>query len=296
MPVTEPKAQTATRETFNRPPRIWPSFPQGKVLIPAPPQREALPPKQSNVTLVMPLIMMGLMVGIYYLAGQRSPQQMIFLLPMLLFSLMSPLMNMATGSQKARQVKRQWKQGDRKYRELLKTLRAQLREKVFEQRVLALLKDPNNTDLEAFISERTHLWERRPEDPDFLEVRVGLGTHPFTIEIQAPELDITHPMLAEVQKFQQEFALVKDIPCGVPLTKIKSLGITGPRQVVADFARGLLCQIAALHSPEDVRILGLFPTSQQQDWVWLVEGTAAYAASQTEQTGQTGAFVCRRSR
>ena len=271
MSVVEPKTQATTRETFNRPPRIWPSFPQGKVTIPAPPAREALPPKQSNITLIMPLVMVGLMVGVYYLAGQRSPQQMVFLLPMLAFSLMAPLMNMATNSQKTKQIKRQWEQGDKKYHDLLKTLRSQLKEKTDEQRTLALLKDPDNTDLEAFIRERTHLWERRPDDPDFLAVRVGRGTLPFTIEIITPEIDITHPMLAEVQRFQQEFAYVKDIPCSVPLTKVKSLGITGPRQIVADFARGFLCQIAALHSPEDVRILGLFPTSQQQDWAWLKE-------------------------
>lgn len=271
MPGVEPKAPTTPRETFNRPPRIWPAFPQGKVIIPLPPEREALPPRQSNITLVMPLIMMGMMVGIYYLAGERSPQQMIFLLPMLAFSIMSPLMNMATTAQKAKQVKQQWKRADKKYRELLKTLRAQLKEKADEQRQVALLKDPDNTNLEDFIRERTHLWERRPDDPDFLAVRVGRGVQPFSIEIQAPELDIAHPLLAEVQQFQQEFALVKDVPCSVPLTKVKSLGITGPRQVVADFARGFLCQIAALHSPEDVRILGLFPTSQQQDWIWLKE-------------------------
>ncbi|MGH2495316.1 MAG: FtsK/SpoIIIE domain-containing protein [Ktedonobacteraceae bacterium] len=271
MPVAEPQTQIPARETFNRPPRIWPSFPQGKVIIPAPPARDALPPKQSNITLIMPLVMVGLMVGIYYVAGQNSPQQMIFLLPMLAFSLMSPLMNIAVNGQKTKQVKRQWKQGDSKYRDLLKTLRAQLQEKADEQRALALLKDPDTTDLETFIHERTHLWERRPDDPDFLAVRVGRGTHPFTIDIQAPEMDITHPMLDTVQELQQDFALVKDIPCSVPLTKVKSLGITGPRQIVADFARGFLCQIAALHSPEDVRILGLFPTSQLQDWIWLKE-------------------------
>lgn len=271
MPVVESQTWTTTREAFNRPPRIWPSFPQGKVIIPAPPEREPLPPRQSNIMLIMPLVMMGLMVGVYYLAGERSLQQMIFLLPMLAFSLMSPLMNIAVNAQKTKQVKRQWKQGDRKYLDLLKTLRTQLQEKADEQRNLTLLKDPDNTGLEAFIRERTHLWERRPDDPDFLAVRVGRGTHPFTIEIQAPEMDVAHPMSDAVQNLQQEFALVKDIPCSVPLTKVKSLGITGPRQVVADFARGFLCQIATLHSPEDVRILGLFPTSQQQDWVWLKE-------------------------
>ncbi|HKV59074.1 MAG TPA: hypothetical protein VJO32_12365, partial [Ktedonobacteraceae bacterium] len=72
MAAAESQTQAPARETFNRPPRIWPSFPQGKVIIPVPPARDALPPKQSNITLIMPLIMMGLMVGIYYLAGQRS--------------------------------------------------------------------------------------------------------------------------------------------------------------------------------------------------------------------------------
>ena len=166
MPVAESETLTTTRETFNRPPRIWPSFPREKVIIPVPPTRDPLPPKQSNITLVMPLIMVGLMVGIYYLAGLRSPQQMVFLLPMLAFSLMSPLMNMATSAQKTKQVKRQWKQGDRKYADLLKTLHAQVKERADEQRHLALVKDPDNTGLEAFISERTHLWERRPDDPD----------------------------------------------------------------------------------------------------------------------------------
>src|SRR5689334_10535152 len=146
MPAAEPKAQTqvAKRETFNRPPRIWPSFPQGKVIIPMPPERETLPPKPSSMTLVMPLIMGGMMIGVYYLAGQRSPQQLVFLLPMLLFSFMSPFMNMMATSQKAKQVKRQWKRADKKYRDLLKTLRAQLKEKADEQRQVALLKDPDN--------------------------------------------------------------------------------------------------------------------------------------------------------
>ncbi|HLX56247.1 MAG TPA: type VII secretion protein EssC [Ktedonobacteraceae bacterium] len=284
MPVVVPEIQAPKRETFNRPPRIWPSFPRGKVVIPAPPKRDELPARQSNITMVLPLVMMSLMVGVYVLAGQNSPQQLIFLLPMMLFSLMSPLANMLNTRQKTKQVKRQWKQGDKKYQELLEILRVQLKVKADEQRRLALLKDPDNTDLEAFISERTHLWERRPDDPDFLAVRVGRGNQPFTIELQAPEVDSANPMLIEVQEFQQEFTFVKEIPCSVPLTNVKSLGITGPRQIVADFARGFLCQIAALHSPEDVRILGLFPTSQQQDWEWLKDLPHTLPLKQSKQS------------
>ncbi len=256
---------------FNRPPRIWPPSPQGKVVVPTPPKRENLPIRPPGITLVMPVIMVGVMLGIYILIGNTSPQQMIFLLPMFLFSVMTPVSTLLTSRQQTRRIKQQWRKNDRKYQEALKALSVELREKASEQRRVALLKDPDNTDLETYVKERAHLWERRPDDPDFLEVRVGKGTQPFAIEIQVPELDIAEPLLPEVQKFQKEFALVNEIPNCVSLPKVKSLGITGPRQVVADFARGLLCQIATLHSPEDVRIVGLFPASQQQDWDWLKE-------------------------
>jgi S-DNA-T family DNA segregation ATPase FtsK/SpoIIIE len=277
------QAQPVQQETFNRPPRIWTASPQGKVVVPAPPKRENLPTRPPIITFIMPIIMVGAMLGIYILLGNSSPQQMVFLLPMLLFSVMTPLSTLLTARQQTRRIKQQWRKNDRKFREVLKALKVELKEKSDQQRQVALLKDPDNTELETCVKERTHLWERRPDDPDFLEVRVGKGTQPFAIEIQLPEMDIADPMLPVVQKFQKEFALVKEIPNAVSLTKVKSLGITGPRQVVADFARGLLCQIATLHSPEDVRIVGLFPTSQQQDWDWLKEMPHTQPLKQSKQ-------------
>jgi S-DNA-T family DNA segregation ATPase FtsK/SpoIIIE len=272
MQLPESRAPApAKQEVFNRPPRIWPSFPQGKVIVPQPPKRENLPAKPPGITLVMPVIVVGMMLCLYMLVIRSSPQQVVFLLPMVLFSIMTPISTVVTSRQNRRKVKQQWRKNEKQYRATLEGLRAELVEKVDEQRRLALLKDPDNTDLESYIKERTHLWERRPEDPDFLAVRVGKGTMPFSIEVQVPEIDVTDPLLPEVQQFQKEFATVPDVPNCVSLPRVKSVGLTGPRQIVADFARGLLCQIATLHSPEDVRIVGLFPTSQQQDWEWLRE-------------------------
>ncbi|HEV2583355.1 MAG TPA: FtsK/SpoIIIE domain-containing protein, partial [Ktedonobacteraceae bacterium] len=265
------KPAPPAQEIFNRPPRIWPSFPEGKVIVPTPPRRENLPPRPPGITLVMPVIMVGMMLCVYALVERSSPQQLVFLLPMAMFSIMTPITTVITSRQNIRRVKRQWKKNEKQYRAILDGLRVELTEKLDEQRRLALLKDPDNTDLERYVKERAHLWERRPDDPDFLAVRVGSGTLPFAIEIQAPEIDTAEPMLPDVQQFQKEFTTVSGVPNCVSLTKVKSLGLTGPRQIVADFARGLLCQIATLHSPEDVRIVGLFPTSQQQDWEWLKE-------------------------
>jgi DNA segregation ATPase FtsK/SpoIIIE, S-DNA-T family len=82
-------------------------------------------------------------------------------------------------------------------------------------------------------------------------------------------LNTSSSQAQELQQLKDDFAFVNDAPCSIPLTKVKSLGITGRRQDVAAFAHGMLCQIAVHHSPQEVRILGIYPTSQKHDWEWL---------------------------
>lgn len=269
MPPAENKTAVPARQAFNRPPRIWTSPPQGKVIIPAPPAKDALPAMPGILSLLLPMLMVAMLIGIYMYVNHGSTEQLAFMLPIAVFSIMTPLATLLTAFSKKRAVKRKWKQSDKRYRQTLANLRTELVAKTNEQRDIAMLKDPDPTELEERIKQQFHLWERRPEDPDFLAPRVGRGTQSFSIELQLPEMDSADPLLPEVQQFSNDFQEVKDIPCGVSLTKVKSLGITGQRQTVADFARGLVCQIATLHSPEEVRIFGVFPASQKQDWEWM---------------------------
>ncbi|HEV7234588.1 MAG TPA: hypothetical protein VGN15_00315, partial [Ktedonobacteraceae bacterium] len=252
------KAEVAPgSESFNRPPRIWAAPPQGAVNIPPLPTKEPLPQMPGWLTMIMPIVMMGMLVGVTLWISHGSLQQMAFLLPMALFTIMTPLANLLSSRQAVKAMRRKWRLNDKQYRKVLAKMRAQLREQANLQRQIALAIDPDPEQLEQRIIERTRLWERRAEDPDFLSVRVGKGKRPFTITIQAPELDLTEPLAADIQKLQDQFITVHDIPCSVSLTKVKSLGVTGRRQDVAALMRGILCQIATHHSPEDVRIFGI---------------------------------------
>ncbi len=264
-----PPAPAPASESYNRPPRIMTAPPEGTINVPAPPQKDALPPSQGWISLVMPVIMMSVILVMYMLINHGSMQQVTFLLPMALFSIMTPIAALLTTRQKIKQVRKRWREGDKKYRKVLSKLRKELTSYAEKQREVALLTDPDPPELEVRIQERSHLWERRPEDPDFLSVRVGKGKRPLTVALKTPDIDVAEPLIGEVQKLQDDFSQVKDIPCAVSLTKVKSLGITGRRQDVAALTRGMLCQIATHHSPEDVRIFGLYPASQQEDWNWL---------------------------
>ncbi len=259
----------AVVESYNRPPRIWTSPSQETVTLPSPAPKEVLPDFPGITSLILPLVMMGMIIGIYALVSHGSLQQLAFILPMALFSLVSPLSTFLQIKQRRKAIRRRQTANDLTYQEILTKLRERLHNHADEQRRLTLLTNPDLSELETRISSRFHLWERRSDDPDFLSVRVGRGTQPISLKLLLPTLDITDPLQKDITQFEQDFSVVQDIPCSISLPKVKSLGITGRRQNVAAFAHGLLCQIATHHAPQDVRMLVMYPISQQNDWQWL---------------------------
>ena len=258
-------------QAFNRPPRIWASTSEETIAVPALPKREQMPQKPMMLTLLMPVMIMGAVFGMYVVLYHGSTQQLVFLMPMLLFSVMTPVSTLVGAYQKGKAVRQAARVNNKKYRAVLAKLRGLLKELADEQRAVALLTDPDPDMLERRIRERSHLWERRAEDPDFLAVRVGRGKRASSVKLKIPEMEITDSLFKDVQQLKEDFAFVDDIPCTISLTKVKSLGITGRRQDVAALTHTLLCQLAAHHSPEDVRILPIYPQSQRLGWDWLAE-------------------------
>ncbi len=258
------------QEPFNRPPRIWPPMPDGVVTFPTPPQEERETQPPTPLTLLLPMLSIAVLMGISIALSHGSFQQLAFLLPMAIFTIVNPLTSMLDARQKRKVLRRKQAVQNKQFMEGITKTRAQLEQETTEQRRVALLIDPDPIDLEERVRQRAYLWERRPEDPDFLMVRVGKGRQPLSVKIEFPSQQKTSsPLTQELQQLKDDFAFVKDVPCSIPLTKVKSLGITGRRQDVAAFTHGMLCQIAVHHSPQEVRILGIYPTSQKHDWEWL---------------------------
>src|SRR5437588_5642572 len=135
------------QEPFNRPPRIWPSLPVGAVTFPAPPneEREALPP--SPLTLLLPLLSIAVLMGISVVLSHGSFQQLAFLLPMAIFTIVNPLTSMLDARQKRKTLRRKQAAQNKQYIVSIAKTRAQLMQKTTEQRREALIKDPDPKDL-----------------------------------------------------------------------------------------------------------------------------------------------------
>ncbi|MDT6983954.1 FHA domain-containing protein [Streptomyces lusitanus] len=97
------------------------------------------------------------------------------------------------------------------------------------------------------------LWERGPDHPEALAVRLGTADRP------APDGS----------------GLLPAVPVTVGLREVGALGLAGPRERLAGLARAALAQLAALHSPDTLEIVLIAadpsrPSDERTaEWSWL---------------------------
>jgi type VII secretion protein EccCa/type VII secretion protein EccCb len=120
------------------------------------------------------------------------------------------------------------------------------------------------------------MWERRVGDPDFLDVRLGIGlqsTADSAVSLQWPEVPVGEELEPVTGRALRDFILeqskIRDIG------KVVSLSSQPGFSFVADnlgelhaLMRSVLCALAVYHSPGDIKLMVV--TRNPDQWSWLV--------------------------
>jgi S-DNA-T family DNA segregation ATPase FtsK/SpoIIIE len=112
------------------------------------------------------------------------------------------------------------------------------------------------------------LWERRSDDADFLELRVGVADQPTRINIEVSNGG-SPALVAETEQVIAEFSTAAAVPATVPLGRVSAMGVSGPHDRVVGLGRWLVAQAAILHSPRDLVIAAAIGPGHLEDWEWL---------------------------
>ncbi|MGW4560913.1 type VII secretion protein EccCa [Streptomyces sp. NPDC004561] len=248
---TRPLLPPATR-TIEPPPNL----PEGKTGAPA----TALLPMAG----VMSSVVMMTIIRSSQFAGLGAVVLVIALL-----GAVALFLSQRGKAQRQRRVQRE------RYLEYLEELRTELGTAERERRRAARFLHPAPTALYDVLRDPARLWERRRTDPDFLQVRVGVGDVPvqqLTIGQNAAGGVLTPPdpfMLNEARALQARYTAVSDHPLTVPLDRAGNVSIIGERPDVLRVARSLLAQAAVTHAPDDVAIALAVPGDRIEDWEWV---------------------------
>jgi DNA segregation ATPase FtsK/SpoIIIE, S-DNA-T family len=252
---------------FNRKPRIQETLPEGEVEIPAPPKTNP-PAKMGWLQLLLPLSGVFVMLAVY--GGLRGDQGgWLLAIPMVAMSGISIITSTVGKSMQRKEQERKIAEAEEAYKQALQIKREELENLRKEQQRVYRNAHP---DLDALVlwaqKHSPDLWRRRPVDEDFLNVRIGVGTLPSTVEVSVPTSPMPDPALEPAQKLQAEFSHVPSVPVAADLRD-------GPITVVASpsqrrkVARSMLINLAVHHSPDEVYLAAIYSPGHDVAWQWL---------------------------
>ncbi len=237
----------------------------------------SLPERESRNLLMMiaaPALLVGILgtVVVLYSSGARSLQSGFF--PVIGLVGFGALM---AGGRFGRGRRISWGEQERQRRGYLRRLdedRDEVHRAADAQRRGQLFVHGDPRMLETVIGS-PRMWERRPSDPDFLDVRLGVGvqsTADSTVLLQWPDVPTGEELEPVTGRALRDFILeqsrIRDIG------KVLSLRSQPGFSLIADDAaalhalvRAMLCGIAVHHSPADVKLIVV--TRHPERWTWL---------------------------
>ena len=243
---------------FNRSPRVIARFAGEEFVAPKPPQLPD-PARFPVISILAPLIM-----GLVLFAVTRSMLAVVFIA-------LSPLLMIGMYIDTKLQARKKYQQECQRFADGLRTLAEELTDTQRVEQAVRLAEAPALSQvIEAIHRLGPMLWTHRPEHSAFLTVRLGIGDAPSRCRIRLPDNDNSEvKFLQQLGELQNEFAMVTDVPILADLRESGALGICGPRGVVDGVARGIMVQLAGLHSPADLTIAAFCSRQSRAAWEWL---------------------------
>ncbi|MFI7217807.1 type VII secretion protein EccCa [Micromonospora maritima] len=184
----------------------------------------------------------------------------------------------------------------REYLRHLATLRRRVRETADAQRAGLSYRHPEPGRLWSTVDSH-RVWERRPGDPDFAVVRVGVGPQTLATPLVPPvtrPLEELEPMTAgALRRFLDAYSVVPDLPVALSLRSFARVFVRGPAGPVRGagspaaqaLARAVLTQLAVFHAPDELLVAVCAGPERRDRWEWVKWLPHAHHPARTDALG-----------
>ncbi len=233
---------------LNRPPRLLPPARERSFSLPR------MPKERTKRAIPWVMVFAPMLMAI--------PMALIFSPRYLMFGLMSPVLAIANVVNDRKTGRKDHVRAMKEYEEDLARTNQRIEDALLQEQDerREAFPDPAEVLLTA-VGPGYRLWQRRTDDPDWLQLRLGLAD-------QVAETEVT-----QEKQDQREDAppprVLADVPATFKLSDQGVVGVAGPPEARDPLAGWLLAQVGTLHSPRDVRVL-LFTDEQREDqWSWV---------------------------
>ncbi|MCS6836827.1 MAG: FtsK/SpoIIIE domain-containing protein [Anaerolineae bacterium] len=274
---------------LHRPPRIQPRLPTQEVEIPAPPEDQS-----SGVSMLELLLPLVTIVGYVIIALSGAGRSVALIVPMGAAMLGS----IYVGWRRSQAERQKREAREASYRQTLVEMRQRLQQYQQMQRDYYhyTFPEPNGVLQIATAQEVSRqgprVWERRPSDPDFLALRLGIGTRPSTVVYRLAKTEAFSPLAEDAARLARESEWLSDVPITINLRQpadrepdpanpvCQSLGITlncatdsvDPTVIARDYlplyeyVYSILAHYVTFHAPTDAQLYIIGTRASRNQW------------------------------
>ncbi|MET8577539.1 type VII secretion protein EccCa [Streptomyces sp. NPDC005012] len=250
-----------------RPPRALPSEVPTEEIVLQPPPELPRGPQESVLMQLLPTLGMGGSVVFFFMSDR--PFMRIMGMVMIASTI---AMSVAMVVRFRRGNQGQLADLRRDYLGYLTQVRQRAVDTATAQRDAQYYLHPSPEQLWALVAEGSRVWERRPGDEDFAQVRIGLGPQQLASPLIAPQtgpVDQLEPLTAgAMQRFVAVHSTLEDLPMAVSLRAFYRVTVSGEGESARALVRAMAGSLASLHSPEDLVVAVATGRGAAEQWEW----------------------------
>ncbi|MFC0002655.1 type VII secretion protein EccCa [Micromonospora siamensis] len=278
---------------IKRPPRRpAPEIPVGELPVEAPPEIPVVAGGRWQQALMV-LPMLGGTVAMAMMFGRGGGAYSYLVGGM--FGLSSVAMLVTSwGSASGTPRKSEMMAARREYLRHLTALRRRVRQTAGQQRAGLYYRHPDPGRLWSTVASH-RVWERRPDDPDFAVVRVGVGPQTLATPLIPPvtrPLEELEPMTAgALRRFLDAYSVVPELPVALSLRSFARVFVSGGRPAAGGsepaqaLARAMLTQLAVFHAPDELLVAVCAGPERRSVWEWVKWLPHAHHPTRTDALG-----------
>lgn len=259
------KLQQSKYPCLNRTPRLFLHKPVEPIQIQDPPAA----PQENNSNIVISLLPIAAMIVLtLVLRGTSSSDS-----NMILFSVLSMTAG-AVGSiltyfQTGKEYKKKTAKRVEEYNQYIAESDEKIQElRKVEHNILREIYIDPNAELDRVNSFSAYLYDRRTEDEDFLDIRLGYGRIRSAQNIQFVRHEVfeqTDDLSGLPKKLSQKHEFADDLPVYIHGCQANAFGIVGRKTDLAEMFKILLLDIAVRQYHEDVSIYAFLSPFFQEE-------------------------------
>jgi len=119
---------------------------------------------------------------------------------------------------------------------------------------------------------KINFWDKRMEQSDFLDVRIGFGNALLDVKINWPEEDFSmeeDDLKKQADALVEKYKYIKDVPVGYSLLKNRITAIMNEKIKAYGFINNIILQLITFYSYEDIKLVVFTNEKNKSNWEYL---------------------------